>query len=452
MMPTRFVRIAIVLLTGALYFAADVRPATSSPLLMSEDTYRLPYPPGISPSIRLTQGNFEPGNLSHKGKAAFAFDFTQEGKTTFTVVAARSGRVLDIREDQPTGCNKPNCPNYILIAHEPDDGTADLYLHLKKDSVEPQIGDWVHRGCPIATADKTGWSTANHLHFVREKKPSPDRLGWPLVRTKSVPITDSPTGGGFEDVAGGVPLYTEPPTPYESSNNPILPCGGVVFSESGVGLSSGPSQLYSVNPAPNGGDTLVGTIRTSSGAEPVITDIAMSPNGALYGASFASLYVIDAASGEASQVGSGFGISAVNALAFDKNGSLYGATVTGQFLRIDPSTGLASVVGTYGSGFGSSGDLDFSPDGTLFATVNSSSSSNDVLVTVEVSNGLVSRISTDTDLGRPNVFALVFVGDQLIGLTAIASPCAGGLLIEIDVSDGSASLLRCLSFSSFGGS
>lgn len=450
MRQTRIISAAILLMGVFIYFAADPRPAASSPLLMSEDSYRLPYPPGISPLIRLTQGNFEPGPGSHKGREAFAFDFAQEGNTTFTVVAARSGRILDIREDQPTGCNKPNCANYVVIAHEPDDGTADLYLHLEMDSVIPQVGEWVHRGCPIATADDTGKSTENHLHFVRVEKP--DKLGWPHVSEKSVPIIDSPTNGGFEDVEGGVPQYTDPPTSYESNNNSILPCGGVVFSESGVGLSSGPSQLYSVNPVPSGADSLVGTIRTSAGAEPVITDIATSPAGLLYGASFGSLYEIDAASAEATQFGSGFGISGVNALAFDTSGNLFGATVSGKFLSIDSSTGSASEIGSYGSGFGSSGDLDFSPNGTLFATVNSPGLSNDLLVTVDVNDGSATRVSNETDLGRDNVFALVFVGDQLIGLTATAPPCVGGVLLEIDISDGTSRMLRCLSFNSFGGS
>lgn len=200
-MSTRLVRIAMLIAVGTIYFAVNARPASSSPLLMSEDAYRLPYQHDVSPSIKLTRGNFDPGKASHKGREAFAFDFAQEGNTTFTVAAARSGRVLDVREDQPSGCNKPNCSNYIVISHEPDDGTTDLYLHLEGDSVIPQIGDWVHRGCPIATADDTGKSTDNHLHFVRVEMPQ--RTGWPHVATKSVPITDPPTSIGFDDVAGG---------------------------------------------------------------------------------------------------------------------------------------------------------------------------------------------------------------------------------------------------------
>lgn len=450
MKPRRFVRSAVLLAIGVIILLADAKAASSSPLLLSEDAYRLPYSPGVTPSILLTQGNFNPGKDGHKGREAYAFDFAQEGNTTFTVLAARSGRVFDIREDQPSGCDKPKCSNYIVIAHEPDDRTADLYLHLEADSVIPEIGDWVHRGCPIATADDTGRSTANHLHFARIDKPN--RSGWPHVVQMSVPITASPTTSGFEDVAGGVPKYTDPPTAYNSGNSPILPCGGVVFSESGVGLSSGPSQLYSVEPTLGGTDTLVGTIRTASGAEPVITDIAMSPSGLLYGASFDALYTIDAGSGLASQVGTGFGIPGVNALAFDASGNLYAATITGEFLRIDPTGGSATLVGTYGSGFGSSGDLDFSPGGILYATVNSPGVSNDILATVDVGTGFASRVGDSNDLGRDNVFALVFVGDQLIGLTATAVPCVGGVLLEIDVSDGTATTIRCLAFSSFGGS
>ncbi len=131
-----------------------------------------------------------------------------------------------------------------------------------------------------------------------------------------------------------------------------------MFSESGVGLSGGPSQLYQVNPSSTGIDLLVGTIRTSGDMQPVITDIALSPSGTLYGASFNALYLLNKDTAVAELIGSGFGVTAVNALAFDRDGSLFGATNSGQFLLIDMATGVATVVGSFGSGFTSSGDID----------------------------------------------------------------------------------------------
>ena len=57
-------------------------------------------------------------------------------------------------------------------------------------------------------------------------------------------------------------------------------------------------------------------------------------------------------------VGTGLGVSDANALVSDTNGALYGATASGSFIRIDPQTGLATVIGSYGSGLASSGDLE----------------------------------------------------------------------------------------------
>ena len=191
---------------------------TGTPL-RSENEYKLPYPPGLT--VYTTQGNDETGKgFSHHGKDSKAFDFANG--TQFPVLAARSGRVFDFREDQTEGCGTKDCSNYIVIVHEPDDGTADLYLHLKQDSVIPQIGDWVVRGCQIAAADNTGRSTGNHLHFAKEKMPKDQ--GWPHVLTGSVLITSGITGLGFEDVTGGIPQHTDPKSAYPSGNVPALSC------------------------------------------------------------------------------------------------------------------------------------------------------------------------------------------------------------------------------------
>ena len=112
-----------------------------------------------------------------------------------------------------------------------------------------------------------------------------------------------------------------------------------------------------------------------------MTDIAFTPDGKLYGISFSRLYRVDPRSGRATPIGSGIGMGSVNALASDARGKLYVASTSGAFGTVAPGTGRATLVGSYGPGLGSSGDLVFAPDGKLFATAKLSG--RDVLLRVE---------------------------------------------------------------------
>lgn len=211
--------------------------------------------------------------------------------------------------------------------------------------------------------------------------------------------------------------------------------------------SSSNGRLYRIDPSPAGTDTLVGALTNGL----VATDLAWSDWGALLGESFDSLYRIDPATAAATRLGS-FGGASMNALAFSTSGDLFGATIGGQLMRIDTVTGSAQLVGAYGSGAGSSGDLIFAPDGTLFATVHMSGAFNDVLVRVDPQTGAVSRISPTVDLGRTNVYGLAFVDDTLYGLTDFQNGCFSGALLQINRVTGSSQFVRCLSFDAYGAS
>ena len=224
-------------------------------------------------------------------------------------------------------------------------------------------------------------------------------------------------------------------------NQPIYAESGVVSWWAG---SSGPSDLYLVSPPASGSDTLIGTIQTADGSQPVITDIALSPSGSLYGCSFDTLYLIDQSTAIATPIGSG--LPSTNALAFDASGQLFGATTSGAFLQIDTNTGGATTVGYYGSGYVASGDLAFAPDGTLYATVTAPGVANDVLVTVDPATGTATRVDPNSDIGWADVYGLAFDGTQLLGLTA-ASP---GALIEINTQTGNGTFIRNLTFCAFG--
>jgi len=225
----------------------------------------------------------------------------------------------------------------------------------------------------------------------------------------------------------------EPDFKKDGDNDFIL--NPAVYAESS-------NDLYTVDPSANGRDVHVGAIKTAGGGSPEITDIAWNQTTkSLYAISFETLYQIDPETCQADPVGTRLGVADVNSLAFDNSGNLYSATDTGDFVSINMSTGRASVIGTFGNGYESSGDLAFGPDGSLFGTVKAPGRTTDVLISVNPSTGKATEIG---DTGYRDVFGLFFVEDHLYGVTT------ENLLITIDTQTGNASLVRQLSFSAWG--
>jgi murein DD-endopeptidase MepM/ murein hydrolase activator NlpD len=132
--------------------------------------YLLPWPGGQIHTV--TQG--EETSFTHNGLAAYAFDFDLNYST---VVAARSGKVVMVKEDSNSGgCDPSYSPstNYVVIDH--GDGTSGVYMHLAYNAVLVKVGDIVEQGQPIAVSGETGLtcsdddsSPAPHLHFQVEK-------------------------------------------------------------------------------------------------------------------------------------------------------------------------------------------------------------------------------------------------------------------------------------------
>jgi len=267
---------------------------------------------------------------------------------------------------------------------------------------------------------------------------------------------------------GGAPLIQLLPRDQQAYRDLY----GLIYAESG----SGTSTLYLVDPLASGKDSAIGVIQTADGSQPIITDIALLPrqfllNGKcclLFGVSFDTLYIIDinpASDGRtvlATPVGPSLGAAGVNALTFDDKKNLYAASVDGVFLTVDPVSGAATNIGLYGSGFGSSGDLQFFGffgQAPLYATVRDPLRANDLLVTINPTTGAATPVNASADLGFQFVFGLAYASTfpgpvsigsfftrKMFGLTAESK------LIAIDSRQGTATFVRNLSFAAFGGS
>jgi hypothetical protein len=221
-----------------------------------------------------------------------------------------------------------------------------------------------------------------------------------------------------------------------------------IYASSGFDFNNGPSYLYKISPSPNGVDNKVGLIATIQDERPIIGDLALTPDGNLYGVSRDRLYLIDTVSAIASPIGSRINYL-VNSLTSDINGNLYGATRdSGYLLKIDRNSAATTYIGQLGSGYFSSGDLAFSPEGILYATVRNLNMEYDLLVTVNLSTGEATRINSSIDSGVARVFGLRFIGNKLYGLSADSD--GGGSLWIFDLNNGQANFVRNLQFQAFG--
>lgn len=159
-----------------------------------------------------------------------------------------------------------------------------------------------------------------------------------------------------------------------------------------------PSARLGVVNVVTGSATVIGTM------DVVMTDIAFSADGELYGITFSDFYRIDATNGAVSLVGR-HGIPDGNALVFATDGVLYAASsVTTDLYTVDPSTGVAAVAGAIG--WSSAGDLAFLGD-ILYL----SSTSNE-LIRIDLEDGV--SASAVGSIGFSSVFGLAAAGDGVL--------------------------------------
>ena len=149
-------------------------------------------------------------------------------------------------------------------------------------------------------------------------------------------------------------------------------------------------------------------------------DIALGPDGTLYGTDSYQLFRIDPSTGQTNLVGT-LG-NFINGLDF-VGGTLYGSGGHGLY-TIDLGNGKAQTVGSDLT-YVSSGDLEWFR-GALYMT-GSGGTWGDKLLRWDLATGQPARVG---DIGFPNVYALAATSSGMFGFTG------QGEILRIDVSTG----------------
>ncbi|HEY3447491.1 MAG TPA: MopE-related protein [Myxococcales bacterium] len=184
------------------------------------------------------------------------------------------------------------------------------------------------------------------------------------------------------------------------------------------------STLFQVDPA-----TFATTAVGNFGIEDM-TDLAVTPDGILYGVSFTALYRVDKATGKASYIAPLTG-TANNGLTFLPDGTLLASDSAGTVKRINPSNGTVTDIGSFGNGLSSSGDL-VAVQGVMYGISSTSAGGSDatgdnVLLRVDTATGAATPVGP---IGFGNVWGLAYVSGRVVAFTS------GGQIIEVDPQSG----------------
>ncbi len=174
------------------------------------------------------------------------------------------------------------------------------------------------------------------------------------------------------------------------------------------GFAETDSDLFAVR-LPQGTTSLLGATGST------IDDIALHPNGTLYGVGVGGLYTVDPSMGAATLIVAE--PVALNALDAAPDGTLYGAGGSTLY-TIDPGTGALATVLSYPADYTSSGDLAIM-GGTLLATVTNGGTYDDLLA-IDLASGSSTIVGTT---GFFCVWGLAAYGTTLFGFT-----CQGEVL------------------------
>ncbi len=151
----------------------------------AESQYVLPYPPG---DVWTIIQSYCHDDGSHENQLAYDFAMPLGS----TVVAARSGKVIEVKKDVPDDEHSRHL-NYILIRH--DDNTVGFYAHLQHDGSLVEVDDIVSQGQEIGLSGATGRTGGPVLHFGVY-------FSYPTIEGRDLPIVFSNAEGQLDSNGG----------------------------------------------------------------------------------------------------------------------------------------------------------------------------------------------------------------------------------------------------------
>jgi len=181
------------------------------------------------------------------------------------------------------------------------------------------------------------------------------------------------------------------------------------------------------------------------GEEDLITDLAVTPEGAVYAISSDNVFEVASDTGEASlttEFDGGLNVG----MTFLDSGELLVAEKDGTVRRVDPESGDVTMVGKFGGGYGTAGDLVAVSDGTMFAIaedLDGEEGDSNVLVTIDPAAGTVDQVIGP--IGFADVFGCAYARGHVYAFTK------GGDIIEVDRTTGEGTLKRSYSDLTFWG-
>ena len=133
---------------------------------------------------------------------------------------------------------------------------------------------------------------------------------------------------------------------------------------------------------------------------------------------------------------------------------LVSANDTGTVFKIDPATGTATQIGSYGTAPGgamikSSGDLFGVRGFGIFATVDVGTDTQDYLARIDPANGWKATV-IGSGTGFDKIFGLGYWGGKIYGFVDNGFMPGGGKMIQIDPNTGAAILLSSADIRWFG--
>jgi murein DD-endopeptidase MepM/ murein hydrolase activator NlpD len=170
-----------------------------------------------------------PGNFSHVGKMAYAWDFAMPVGTEVLATVDGHIRKVQYSAKAPTfgGQAAADYANYVILYWGDGSYRESIYLHLSEVGVKE--GDFVKRGEVLGLSGCTGWCRGAHLHYQVQEGPECHKRSDISYYLNSLELNfkeDIPkkiemaTSKNAKSSGGGTPPPIISPTPGGSKSEP----------------------------------------------------------------------------------------------------------------------------------------------------------------------------------------------------------------------------------------